>query len=415
MSADLPRGRRGRFSQSIPSALEALRANKGRSVLTALGIIIGVAAVIVMVALGQGASAQVQDRLAGLGPNVLTVFPGSTSSGGVRSGAGTSTALTEDDANAIAKEISGLQAVSPVVSGNAQLVFGNQNWQSRVQGVLPEYQQIQNWQIAEGGFFTKLDNENARNVAVVGQTVVKNLIKDVNGPLGQVIRVRNVPLTVVGVLASKGSSGFQDQDDVVLIPLKTAQTRLFGTKTALQVVVQARDASATTQAQAEIISLVRTRHKLASSAPDDVSVRSSNEILSTMQGITSTLTMLLGGVAAVSLIVGGIGIMNIMLVSATERTREIGIRMAIGARSSDVLSQFLIEALFLSIMGGLIGTALGLGISVGVSQVAGWPTVFSPGAVALAFGFSAVVGVFFGFYPARKASMLNPIDALRHE
>ena len=415
LATDLPRGRGGRFSLSVPSALEALKANKGRSVLTTLGIIIGVAAVIVMVALGQGASAQVNQRLQGLGTNVLTITPGSTQSGGVRAGAGSVTTLTEADAQAIRNEVPGVGRLSPVVNGNAQVIAAGQNWQTRIVGVKPEYEQIQNWQVADGGFFTAQDEAAARNVAVLGQTVVRNLFPTGQSPIGQFIRIRNVPFTVIGVLASKGATGFLDQDDVIMIPFETGRVRLFGASALNSIQVQASQADELGSVSQAMTLLLRQRHRLPARQADDFTIRSSNDIIETAQGVAQTLTLLLSGVAAVSLVVGGIGIMNIMLVSVTERTREIGIRMAIGARPGDVLAQFLVEAVLLSVLGGLIGIALGLGLAVAVPRLAGWATLVSYGAIGIAFTFAAMVGVFFGFYPARKASQLSPIDALRYE
>jgi putative ABC transport system permease protein len=415
LESELPRRHGSRLAQSLPSALQALRANEGRAVLTALGIIIGVASVIVMVSIGQGASAQVSDRLAGLGTNVLTIMPGSSQSGGVQSGAGSVSTLKVEDADAIASQVSGVARLSPVVNGNAQVIAGGQNWQTRIQAVTPDYQQIQNWQVAEGSFFTAQDESEARSVAVIGQTVARNLFPSGQNPLGQLIRIRNVPVTVVGVLASKGATGFQDQDDVILIPFKTGQVRLFGSSALNSIQVQAAQADQMDAVTQDIDQLLRQRHKLQSGQANDFSVRSSNDILQTAQGVSQTLTLLLSGVAAVSLIVGGIGIMNIMLVSVTERTRETGIRIAIGARPGDVLSQFLVEAVLLSVLGGLIGVGLGVGLSFLAPRLAGWPTALSYSAMGIAFGFAALVGVFFGFYPARKASGLNPIDALRSE
>ncbi len=383
--------------------------------LTSLGIIIGVSSVIIMVALGQGATAQVNARLAGLGTNVLTVSPGSTQSGGVRAGAGSVTTLTLADAQQIKAEVSGIERLSPVVNGNAQVIAGNQNWQTRVQGVWTDYQQIQNWQIGEGGFFGVDDQNQGRAVAVIGQTVATNLFPNGQDPLGQLIRIRNVPFTVVGVLQSKGSTGFQDQDDVILIPFETARVRLFGVNAINSISVQAAEAEETDEVTSDVQTLLRGTHRLRTNQADDFTVRSSNDIVNTAQSIAQTLTLLLGGVAAVSLVVGGIGIMNIMLVSVTERTREIGIRMAIGARPGDVLLQFLAEAIMLSVVGGLIGISLGVGAADIMPKVAGWASVVSYPAIGMAFGFSALVGVFFGFYPARKASQLNPIEALRYE
>ena len=415
--AQVPEAGRGalRIFQTIPSAFAALRANKGRSVLTTLGIIIGVAAVIAIVALGEGASASVSSQLAGLGTNLLTIMPGSTRSGGAAAGAGTATSLKADDADAISQKIQGLSGVSPVVSGNAQVIFGSQNWSTRVQGVTAAYLTINDWTIAQGSAFTDQDNTNASNVAVLGQTVASNLFPNGQSPIGQLVRIRNVPFTVVGVLASKGSSGFGDQDDTIMIPFRTGQVRLFGSSSINQIVVQVADATQINTINTEIASLLRQRHQLQSSAADDFSIRNNSDIISRVSGVSDTLTMLLGGVAAVSLVVGGIGIMNIMLVSVTERTREIGIRLAIGAQPRDVMFQFLVEAVVLSVLGGIVGILIGAGVAVLLPVVAGWATVVPWNAIVLAFGVSAAIGMFFGIYPARKASQLDPIVALRYE
>jgi putative ABC transport system permease protein len=409
-----PRSRGVRFVQSLPTALEALRANKGRSVLTTLGIIIGVAAVIVMVALGQGASAQVSARLQGLGTNVLTIIPGSAQSGGARTGAGSVSTLTNADVQAIQQDVPGIVRLSPIVSGNAQVVAGDQNWQTRIQAVAPDYQQIQNWQIAQGSFFSDQDNTSARNVAVLGSTVQRNLFPDGNA-VGQVIRIRNVPFTVVGVLQPKGATIGFDVDDVVLIPFRTGQVRLFGPAALNSISVQVGSADELDSALQQINGLLEQRHRIRPGQQPDFSIRNNNDIIQTVEGVSQTLTLLLAGVAAVSLVVGGIGIMNIMLVSVTERTREIGIRTAIGARPGDILAQFLVEAVMLSLLGGLIGLGLGIALALWIPSLAGWPTVLSPQAMAIAFGFAALVGIFFGFYPARRASRLDPIEALRHE
>jgi putative ABC transport system permease protein len=404
-----------RLFQTIPSALAALRANKGRSILTTLGIIIGVAAVIAIVALGEGASASVSSQLAGLGTNLLTISPGSTRSGGAAAGAGSSVTLTSADADAITQNIQGLSGVSPVVSGNAQIIYGNQNWSTRVQGVTSAYLTINDWKIAQGSAFTDQDNTNANNVAVLGQTVVTNLFPNGQSPIGQLVRIRNVPFTVVGVLASKGSNGFQDQDDTIMIPFRTGQVRLFGSSNINQIVVQVADSTQIDSVNSQMESLLRSRHKLQTSQADDFSIRNNSDIISRVSSVSDTLTMLLGGVAAVSLVVGGIGIMNIMLVSVTERTREIGIRLAIGAQPRDVLFQFLVEAVVLSILGGIIGILIGSGVALALPIVAGWTTVLPWNAIALSFGVSAAIGMFFGIYPARKASQLDPIVALRYE
>jgi putative ABC transport system permease protein len=395
--------------------LEALRANKGRAVLTTLGIVIGVAAVIAIVALGQGSSAEVTQRLAGLGTNVLTLTPGSFRGGGISSGAGTGSSLKLADADAIEANVENIVAISPVVQGNAQIIAGNQNWQTRVQGVRPSYQEIGNWTVESGGFFTEQDDAGARNVAVLGQTVATNLFTDPAAAVGKYVVVRNIPTVVVGVLASKGSGFGGDQDDVVFVPFNMARVRLFGATSLNSVSIEAADADSMTQVTNDITTLLRTRHHIQRSQDDDFRIRNNNSLVETVTSVSQTMTYLLGGVAAVSLVVGGIGIMNIMLVSVTERTREIGIRMAIGARGSDILAQFLIEAVVLSMMGGIIGIAIGVGVAYGAKALAGWAIVIPAWSIALAFGFSAAVGIFFGIYPARKASRLDPIEALRYQ
>jgi putative ABC transport system permease protein len=401
-----------RLFQTVPSALAALRANKGRSILTTLGIIIGVASVIAIVALGQGASASVSSQLAGLGTNLLTIQPGSTQSGGARTGAGSAITLKASDADAIEQNISGLNGVSPVVSGNAQVIAGNQNWSTRIQSVTPSYLPIQNWTIAQGSAFTAQDNANSANVAILGDLVVTNLFPGGQSPVGQTIRIRNVPFTVIGVLGAKGG----DLDDTVLIPFQTGQVRLFGANNISQIVVQVSDASQMPTVTSDMTALLRQRHRLTSaSQASDFQIRNNNDIITRVSSVSDTMTMLLGGVAAVSLVVGGIGIMNIMLVSVTERTREIGIRLAIGAQPRDVLAQFLVEAVLLSVMGGLIGILIGAGVALLLPVIAGWTTVLPWNAIALAFGVSAAIGMFFGIYPARKASQLDPIVALRYE
>jgi len=408
-------GARLRLLQTVPSALAALRANKGRSILTTLGIIIGVAAVIAIVALGQGASASVASQLAGLGTNLLTVQPGSTQSGGARTGAGNAITLKGTDAAAIDQNIQGLSGVSPVVSGNAQIIAGSQNWSTRVQAVTPPYLTIESWTMAQGAAFTAEDNTNSNNVAVLGQTVVTNLFPNGQSPIGQIIRIRNAPFTVVGVLTAKGSSPGGDQDDTVLIPFQTGQVRLFGAQNINQIIVQVTDGSQIDAVTTQMTTLLRQQHRLTSNQPADFTIRNNNDIISRVSSVSSTMTLLLGGVAAVSLVVGGIGIMNIMLVSVTERTREIGIRLAIGAQPRDVLSQFLVEAVVLSVLGGLIGIVVGAGVALLLPVVAGWTTVLPWNAIAVSFGVSAAIGMFFGIYPARKASQLDPIVALRYE
>jgi putative ABC transport system permease protein len=404
-----------RIAHAIPSALAALRANKGRSLLTTLGIIIGVAAVIAIVALGEGASASVASQLSGLGTNVLTIMPGSSSSGGVAAGAGSNTTLKASDATAIAGS-SGLSAVSPVVSGSAQVIAGSQNWSTRVQAVLPAYAQIEDWTVASGTFFTDQDNTNSNNVAVIGQTVATNLFPGGQSPVGQSIRIRNVPFTVIGVLNSKGSTAGPggDQDDTIMIPFQTGQVRLFGATSINQIMVQVGDANQMSSVQSSIETVLRERHNLQSGAADDFTIRNNNDLISRVSSVSSTMTLLLGGVAAVSLIVGGIGIMNIMLVSVTERTREVGIRLGIGAQPADVMSQFLVEAVVLAAIGGLIGIMIGTGIALALPLL-GWTTVVPWNAIAVSFGASALIGIFFGFYPARRAALLDPIVALRYD
>jgi putative ABC transport system permease protein len=405
-----------RMLHSIPSAIAALRANKGRSLLTTLGIIIGVAAVIAIVALGEGASASVSSQLAGLGTNLLTISPGSSSSGGARTGAGSSITLKAADADAMGT-VAGIKGVSPVVSGSAQVIAGAQNWSTRIQAVTPPYFSMENWTIAEGSSFTTQDNTNSNNVAVLGQTVATNLFPNGQSPIGQLIRIRNVPFTVVGVLTSKGSTAGPggDQDDTVLIPFQTGQVRLFGATSINQIIVQVADSSQMDALTTQLTTVLRQQHKLTATQADDFTIRNNNDIISRVSSVSSTMTMLLGGVAAVSLVVGGIGIMNIMLVSVTERTREIGIRLAIGAQPGDVMSQFLIEAVVLSILGGVAGIVLGSAVALILPIVAGWTTVLPWNAIVLSFGVSAAIGVFFGIYPARKASQLDPIVALRYE
>jgi putative ABC transport system permease protein len=404
------------LTQSIGSAVDALRANKLRALLTMLGIIIGVAAVIVMIALGEGASRSVQARLAGLGTNMLTINPGSGfGPGNVQGGAGSRQTLTEQDALAIQRQVAGIAELTPSRSANGtQVQAANKNWNTTVRAYYPSVFAIQSWQIARGAAFDQADQDSAALVAVIGQTVATNLFGDAD-PVGQTILVRNVAFKVKGVLAAKGSNGFQDQDDVVLIPFSTGQVRLFNQSYVQEIAVQVADANQMTAVQQEITDLLRTRHRLTGTAQNDFNVRNNNQIIDTVQSTSETLRYLLAGVAAVSLIVGGIGIMNIMLVSVTERIREIGIRMAIGARPGNVLAQFLIEAVLLSLVGGVLGILLGVGGSLLLSRLAGWTTAVTWPAVGMSFGFAALVGVFFGFYPARSAARLDPIEALRYD
>ncbi|MCL4543910.1 MAG: ABC transporter permease [Chloroflexi bacterium] len=402
------------ISQSALSALEALVANKLRSFLTMLGIIIGVGAVIVVIAIGQGAKASVAQQLSRLGTNMVTIQPGSTQIGGFATGIGGRPTLTDSDVQAIERQVPDIVAISPVVSGVNQVVFNGQNWSTRVQGVYPDYQTIQDYSTTSGAFFTQADEADAAPVALLGQTVVQNLFPNMS-PVGQRIRIRNVIFQVIGVLTPKGNNGFFNQDDIVLIPYSTAENRLYGRSTVNQIQVQVNHAQNIDTVINDITRVLRRNHHLASWQPNDFIVRNLQQILSAGQATANTIATLLTAVAAVSLLVGGIGIMNIMLVSVTERTREIGIRMAIGARAQDVLLQFLVEAVTLSVVGGVIGIVGGFGFIFVIAHFAQWQTLVVPASIVLAFGFAALIGIFFGYYPARTASRLDPIDALRHE
>jgi putative ABC transport system permease protein len=400
--------------QSMLSALEALAANKLRSLLTMLGIIIGVGAVIVVIAIGQGAKDAVAQQLARLGTNMVTIQPGSTNIGGFTSGAGGRPTLTDKDVQAIQRQVPHITAISPLIGGNNQVAYQGLNWQTRVQGVYPDYQTIQDYTASSGAFFTQADEINANTVAMIGQTVADNVFPGIN-PVGLRFRIRNVIFQVDGVLSVKGNNGFQDQDDIILIPYLTAERRLFGTSNVGQIQVQVDQTQNIDGVISDISTVLRQSHRLPSYKPDDFTVRNLQQILQANEQTANTIATLLTAVAAVSLLVGGIGIMNIMLVSVTERTREIGIRMAIGARSRDVLLQFLVEAVTLSAVGGIIGIIFGFLVTFAVSHFADWRTAVAPASVLLAFGFAALIGIFFGFYPARKAAGLDPIEALRHE
>ena len=403
------------FWESIVIALEGLKANKLRSILTMLGIIIGVGAVIAMVSIGMGVREKVQTSIAGLGSNLLIVTPGATSPTGVRLAAGSTTSLTNKDAQAIAREIPGVGLVAPSVSRQYQVVYGNKNWITSVQGTTTEYLEVRSFAVDSGTFFSVQDNDTRARVAVLGKTVADNLFGDIS-PIGQTIRINKAPFRVIGVLGPKGqSAGGADQDDLVLIPLTTAQERVLGITHLQSISVQAASADVVNQVQQDITDLLRSRHRLGTVKPDDFTVRNLAAIMATAEETTRTITLLLGNIAAISLLVGGIGIMNIMLVSVTERTREIGIRKALGATYYNILLQFLIEAVVIGVTGGLIGIAVGIGGSYVISTVAGWNTVVSWFSILLAFGFSVMVGLFFGLYPARKAALLDPIEALRYE
>ena len=401
-----------RVINTIKVALRALRRNKMRSILTALGIIIGVGAVIAMVSIGNGAKSQVEAQVASLGENVITVFPGSFTSGAMRGGWGTVSTLSLDDSDAIQREVANVVAVSPEVRDRAQVLANGLNWNTQIMGESPDYASIRSWQMDEGAMYTDQDVRSVAKVAVLGKTVVDQLFPD-GGPLGQTIRIRDIPFKVVGVLASKGFNLFgQDQDDTVVIPYTSHLKRVSRHPNIGSILVQAASAKAIDKVEQDITDLLMQRRK---GRDQDFTVRSQVEIAQAATATSETMTMLLGAIAGVSLIVGGIGIMNIMLVSVTERTREIGIRLAVGAHGHDVLLQFLIEAVILSSLGGIIGVVIGIGSSELVSYRTGWPVAVSSTSVAVAVLFSAAVGVFFGFYPARKAAQLDPIEALRYE
>ena len=396
-------------------ALRALARNKLRAFLTMLGIIIGVGAVIAMVAIGEGAKSTIRAQIAALGTNVLIVLPGSNVQGGVRAGFGNVTTLLDSDAKAMARELPSVAFVSPVLRRQDQVVAGNLNWGTLAQGVAPEFQQIRDWQVAEGRFLHEGDMDSAAKVAVIGQTVARQLFgKD--EALDAVIRIRNIPFRVVGVLGAKGQTGQgTDQDDTIMIPYTTMQKRLMRITWVQSIVVKAVSAERVEEAQEQITLLLRQRHRIGPEREDDFNVRNLSDIAEAATTTARVMAVLLGSVASISLLVGGIGIMNIMLVSVTERTREIGIRMAVGARSRDIMLQFLVEAVVMAATGGLIGILLGVGSSEVIKQWAQWPTLIDPAIIAIAFLFSGAVGVFFGFYPAKKAANLDPIDALRYE
>jgi putative ABC transport system permease protein len=396
-------------------ALRALGRNKLRSFLTMLGIIIGVGAVIAMVAIGEGAKALVRAQIASLGTNVMVILPGTMTQGGVRTGWGGVRTLVDGDARAIMWEVRAVSQASPVVRQVNQVMVGNQNWSTLVQGVAAEFQQIRDWQVEEGRFINQADVDNAAKIALIGRTVADSLFGG-EDPLDAIIRVRNIPFRVIGVLAPRGQTGQgADQDDVVMVPYTTMQKRVMGITHLHQIVVAAVSAERMQEAQDQIRALLRQRHRIQPDQEDDFTVRNLSDIAEAASNTAKVMAVLLGSIASVSLLVGGIGIMNIMLVSVTERTREIGIRMAVGARSRDIMYQFLVEAVVMAASGGTLGILIGMGSSTVLSRVAQWPTLISPEIVALSFFFSAAVGIFFGFYPARKAARLDPIEALRYE
>ena len=410
------------FAAILRVALGALRVNKMRSALTMLGIIIGVAAVIIMIAVGNGAQARVEDQMRSLGSNLIIVFSASSTFTGARSGAGGLQTISEDDAYAISRELPDeIQTAAPGLRGSGQVVAGNTNWSTTFYGVTPEYFEAREWAIAEGRLFEQAEVNGAAKVVLIGQTVATSLFGD-ESPIDQVIRIRKVPLTVIGVLERKGQNMMgSDQDDIVLMPISTARKRILGA-TALaksravgSISVKVRQGADIKVAEEKMRELLRQRHRLQPGQDDDFNVRNLSELLQAQEASSRVLAMLLAAVASVSLLVGGIGIMNIMLVSVTERTREIGLRMAVGARGHDILTQFLVEAVTLALIGGLVGVLLGIGGAYAIGHFAQWRVELSPASIALAVGFAAAVGIFFGFYPARKAAALSPIEALRYE
>jgi putative ABC transport system permease protein len=395
-------------------AAQSIAKNKMRTMLTMLGIVIGVGAVIIMVAIGNGAQTAVQSSINSLGTNLIMVMPGNFSQGGVSQGQGAVSRLTIEDADKLKREGTLLAGVSPIVQTRTQIIANGTNWRTSIQGVSTDFLAIRDWSVTSGDFFTDADVRSSRKVAVVGQTLVDNLFAG-GDPVGSQIQIGRVPFAIVGVLAKKGqNAGGQDQDDVVLVPYSTAQNRLSGNVRIWQIVASAHTVDEIPAAQEEIAQIMREAHNLQG-APDDFTVRNQSEIADAATSTTRVMSALLAAIASISLLVGGIGIMNIMLVSVTERTREIGIRLAIGARGSDVLTQFLVESIVMSVLGGIVGLGLGVGGAMLVATLTGWTVATPLSAVVLAVGFSAAVGVFFGFYPARKAAALNPIQALRYE
>jgi putative ABC transport system permease protein len=405
---------------TLKVALAALRTNTLRSALTMLGIIIGVAAVIAMVGVGAGAQARVEDQIKSLGSNLIIVLSGNFTAGGVRMGTGSQPTISEDDGYALQREIASVEASAPQLRGSGQVVFGNSNWATSILGVSPEYEVARNWAVSSGRGIAQTDVDASAKVVVLGQTVARNLFGEAD-PVGESVRIRRVPHIVIGVLERKGQSMVgQDQDDTVLIPISTARKRVLGgqqvrSRNVQSITVKVRDGLDVAAAEEEIRDLLRQRHRLAPNQEDDFFLRNLAEVLAAQEASSRVLAGLLAAIASVSLVVGGIGIMNIMLVSVTERTREIGLRMAVGARGRDILLQFLVEAVTLALIGGLVGIVLGIGATFAVGHFAGWRTETNVAAVVLAVGFAGAIGVFFGFYPARKAAQLAPIDALRHE
>ena len=402
-------------STLIKVATQSILKNKMRTLLTMLGIIIGVGAVIVMVAVGQGAQSQIQQQINNLGTNMIVITPGSSSQGGVSRGAQSFNRLTLDDAEKLRREGLLLSAVSPVIFTRTQVIGGQGNWRTTINGVSTDYQLIRDWQLSSGRFFDQSEVRSMRKVAVLGHTVAENLFPGEDA-VGQQVQLRNVPFQIIGVLEEKGQTASgSDQDDVILAPYTTVQNRLSGWSRIFQILASTSSPGDVAPAQEEIRAIMRESHDLAAWEDDDFDVRNQTDLADAAQGTTEVMTLLLAAIASISLLVGGIGIMNIMLVSVTERTREIGIRMAIGARGTDVLTQFLVESIVMSVLGGAIGVGVGFAGASLLGRLTGWSTVISPETILVALVFSAGVGIFFGFYPARKAAALNPIEALRYE
>lgn len=406
------------FASTFKISLRSLKVNKMRSILTSLGIIIGVSAVIIMLSIGEGAKQRINKDIASMGSNLLMVMSGSTTSSGVRMGSGTQPTLTIKDADAILKYCPSVAEVAPTVGQVQQLVYSNQNWSTSVNGITPGFMPIRLWEIEEGRGISLEDIKNTTKVAVLGSTVTTNLFGDME-PLNKTIRIGGMPFKVIGTLKSKGQNGMgQDQDDTVLIPITTAQKKLFGTDfpgMVKNISVQSIDENSLDSAQVEIAELLRERHNLGKNKDDDFTIRNFTQMLETAKQTSNTMALFLGAIASVSLLVGGIGIMNIMLVSVTERTKEIGIRMAIGAKAMDIRIQFLVEALLLSLIGGLLGVVIGILGAKLIGLLSSMAVVITSGPILMSFGFSGLVGILFGYYPAYKASLLNPIDALRYE
>lgn len=400
----------------IKIAYRSLSRNKMRVLLTMLGIIIGVASVIAMLAIGEGSKQNIQASMASLGTNSIMIYPGSTNQGGVRMGAGSYSTLTTADADAIASKCEYVTNVTPVVSKSSQVIAGNQNWHTIVVGAQSQYFSIRDLAIAKGNLYSGTDERTAAKVCIIGQTVSTNLFGDSINPVGKFVRINSIPFKVIGLLQVKGQNTFgQDQDDIIIAPFATVMKRMLSTLYLNSILASANDEKDITNAKNQIGSIMRMQHKLTPVDQDDFTVRSQADVANIFESISNVMTILLASIAGISLLVGGIGIMNIMLVSVTERTREIGIRMAVGAKGHDVLYQFIIESVFISFIGGLIGIVLGILVSAIVGKLGGWPIVITATSILLSFAFSAAVGLFFGWYPARKAANLNPIDALRYE